>query len=312
MKIYDYSNIKKLFFMGDIHGEFATFFFQLKIERLRNALVIVLGDCGIGFNKPKYYEDLFIKENDYLRKNNIHILMLRGNHDDPTYFKEEKINLSNIKTLQDYSIVKTSQENILCVGGAISTDRTWRKNEEIKINKYRKNSSFYKKLYWENEAPYLNKEIVNFLQENNININILATHTTPHFNLDSLTTNHITNWSIVDESLIKDIEEERKVFDDLFSLLKDNNHHLKYWYHGHYHTDYEWYFEDGDMVFRGLRNTSKCYLHKPYIETSTFSIKEPVMYNPRTMGELTRILLEMDADRPNEPLVIDDELFEEE
>ena len=261
MKIYDFRYKKKLVFKGDVHGEFSSLFFYIKTKPLNNSLIIVLGDCGIGFNKPKYYEYIFEKENEYLAQNNIHILMIRGNHDDPSYFNEEKIDYSNIKTIQDYSVILTQQGNILCVGGAISSDRTWRKREEERINKYRKNSSFIKKLYWENEAPYLNNEIVNFLQSNNLKVTILATHSSPSFNLSSLSTNHINNWALVDENLVDDIEAERQVLDSLFTLLKDNNHNIEFWYHGHYHQLYEWYFDNGDVVFRGLGDRNELSYH---------------------------------------------------
>ena len=61
MRIYNFNKKRKVFFKGDIHGEFLHFFFQLKMLPPKNSLIIVLGDCGIGFNKPKYYEDLFQK-----------------------------------------------------------------------------------------------------------------------------------------------------------------------------------------------------------------------------------------------------------
>ena len=261
MRIYNFNKKRKVFFKGDIHGDFSHFFFHLKMRQPKNSLIVVLGDCGIGFNKPKYYEDLFQKVNTFLQRNNIHILMFRGNHDDPSYFIEEKIDYSNIKTIQDYSIILTQDGNILCVGGAISTDRTWRKKEEERMNKYRKKSSFTKKLYWNDESPYLNDSIIKFLQENDLKIDILATHTIPSYNASCVSTNHIDNWAIVDETLLEDIGKERLVLDNLYHLLKDNNHQIKYWYHGHFHQTYEWYCETEDCVFRGINESNDIQPH---------------------------------------------------
>ena len=105
------------------------------VEDMSNSLVIVAGDCGFGFNKPNYYFDLLEKANQKLSEHNIHVLFIRGNHDDPSYFDDNTINYSNIKAISDYSIVQTSTHNILCIGGATSIDRTWRKQQEAIINK---------------------------------------------------------------------------------------------------------------------------------------------------------------------------------
>lgn len=44
---------------GDIHGEFETLAFNVVQKGIENALVIIAGDCGFGFNKLAYYDDLY-------------------------------------------------------------------------------------------------------------------------------------------------------------------------------------------------------------------------------------------------------------
>ena len=39
---------------GDIHGEFETLAFNVVQKGIENALVIIAGDCGFGFNKLAY------------------------------------------------------------------------------------------------------------------------------------------------------------------------------------------------------------------------------------------------------------------
>jgi hypothetical protein len=101
-----------------------------------NSLFIIAGDCGLGFNKQKYYDDIFEKFNKILSYNNTFIIFVRGNHDDPEYFDGKRINLSNIKAVPDYSVITAHDKNILCVGGAISLDRTWRIKKKKRINKF--------------------------------------------------------------------------------------------------------------------------------------------------------------------------------
>ena len=64
-------------------------------NKYKNSLFIVLGDVGFGFAKETYYYDIFPKINTMLAENNSFLLMFRGNHDDPSYFSEEKIKFSN-------------------------------------------------------------------------------------------------------------------------------------------------------------------------------------------------------------------------
>ena len=112
---------------GEIHGEFETLVFNIVQKKIENATVIVAGDCGFGFNKLAYYDELYKRKlHRKLKKQNVLLLMIRGNHDDPLFFDKELIDYPYMKTLPDYTIVHTRKHNILCVGGAISIDRSFR------------------------------------------------------------------------------------------------------------------------------------------------------------------------------------------
>ena len=87
---------------GDIHGEFETLAFNVVRKGIENAIVIVAGDCGFGFNKLAYYDNLYKQKlHRKLEKQNVLLLMVRGNHDD---FLDNlvPVNLGNISILQDY------------------------------------------------------------------------------------------------------------------------------------------------------------------------------------------------------------------
>ena len=275
MKILDYTNFSEIFVTGDVHGEFNELMHSLKenlqydkekfkkekhpleleneneenmveqLHRLRfsrrsvnylnNSIIFVCGDCGFGFNKLGYYLPILNKINELLESTNTHLIFVRGNHDDPSYFDGEVINLSNIKAVPDYTVVKTSKLNVLCVGGAISVDRTWRKQSEARLNKYKKSTQ--KKLYWENEAPYFNENIINELKEHNININIVITHTSPSFTFP-YEKDSAAGWLKIDPNLKTDLINERKLMDDLYNTLL-TEHKIYVWSYGHFHLYHE-------------------------------------------------------------------------
>ncbi|MCC8089193.1 MAG: hypothetical protein LIO79_08035 [Rikenellaceae bacterium] len=54
-------NYDSLYICGDIHGEFRTLLYNVKRYNLENAVVVVAGDCGIGFEKPAHYDQLYRK-----------------------------------------------------------------------------------------------------------------------------------------------------------------------------------------------------------------------------------------------------------
>ena len=50
---------KTIIVSGDIHGDFNQLVFKLCIQyKLTDTLLIVAGDCGFGFEKKEYYEQM--------------------------------------------------------------------------------------------------------------------------------------------------------------------------------------------------------------------------------------------------------------
>ena len=229
--------LNNIYFIGDIHGEFQA----IKIPNLSDAIVIVCGDCGFGFHKNQYYTDIFPKLNKHCIKHNIKVYMFRGNHDDPSYFDGEKIKYSNIIAIPDYSVIVTPNHNILCVGGAISVDRTWRLGcLTWNINSY---SFFHNcskaeaeqqviKGYWEDEPPVYKEEKLDKILEQ-YNIDIIATHTAPNYAFprnDIYAKPGLERWLQKDENLSEDLDYERGVMDKIYKKVQP-----KYWFYGHFH-----------------------------------------------------------------------------
>ena len=210
-----------------------------------NSLYLITGDCGFGFNSQKYYEDFLSKRNKIFSYNNVYVVFVRGNHDDPEYFDGNRVDYSNIKAVPDYSIVEACGKKILCVGGAISVDRKWRIEQEERINKFETQAK--KHLYWPNEAPILNIDLLNEISKSN-KIDYVVSHSAPSFiNHSNVCTKE---WVEKDSSIIDDVNRERLIMDKIYETLRDNNNRPQYWAYGHFHF---WNLEKrSGTIFRSL------------------------------------------------------------
>ena len=113
-------------FVGDIHGEFNSLQGLMKKTNFKDTAYIVCGDIGFGFCKKEYYSNIFNKLTRTASKLNCEFIFIRGNHDSKEFFDKRLINRKCFKTIPDYSVLQTPSYNILCIGGAISIDRTYR------------------------------------------------------------------------------------------------------------------------------------------------------------------------------------------
>ena len=70
MNLYDFSyDYQHLCVSGDIHGEIRTLVYNLRRLQARNAVVIVAGDCGVGFEKIGHYENIYHRRRRNGRRN---------------------------------------------------------------------------------------------------------------------------------------------------------------------------------------------------------------------------------------------------
>ena len=232
---------KKIYVTGDLHGNFTKLIYYLKNIKLSNAVVIIAGDIGLGFEKKSFYTTLYNKKmSKFLENNDVSIICLRGNHDDPTFFNgENRLTFPNLITVPDYSVLmfydneesKTLQHAILCIGGATSIDRTNRMFYDYERSvKYKSKKC---KTYWENEQPFYD---LNALEEiKDINIDIVVSHTAPSF-VFSKDKEGIGYWLLIDPSLEKDLIVERLIMDNIYNTLIANGHTIKHWFYGHFHN----------------------------------------------------------------------------
>lgn len=235
----DFPNAEHLLVCGDIHGEFRTLVFTICNQcKISNAVVIVAGDCGFGFYSPMYYEKELKHCGQQLRKHNVKVVMMRGNHDDPAWFATQRQLTDSFLIVPDYTVVRCCGHNVLCVGGAISIDRRVRKNKQ---------ASDGRTYYWSDEPPYYSSDLLDELLQMNLPIDTVVTHTAPSFCMPT-DKKGIESWMAYDNALSSDCAMERATIDKIYEHLLDDKHPLRQWFYGHFHFHAEVTIDNVDFT----------------------------------------------------------------
>ena len=216
-------------FLGDVHAEFKTMIFHMKRLKISNSTIIQVGDFGMGFSNNDKLNLLVI--NVFLRSINSTMLVIRGNHDDPSCFTGD-YSYSHIKLLPDYTTLNINDKKYLFIGGALSLDRV-KRIELMKPNKWGKSGKI---CYWEEEVFKLDEEKI----KNISGVDVLVTHTTPEFCFPYLSESHsqmVEDNAKIDKYLKLDLAKERHDVGRLFELLKEKNN-IKYHAYGHFHSSH--------------------------------------------------------------------------
>lgn len=235
-EIIENREFSEVYAIGDIHGVPHRLKSNLRI--MEDALLIQLGDFGMGFYKKvgeltdtKEYKNLKLL-NDLLADNNNYLIVVRGNHDDPSYWTDDHIyneSFSNIYYIPDYTHLTIKNKKFLFVGGAISVDRN---------SPHRKEG-----------VTYWYDEVLNKPPEDLEECDILVTHTCPsyHNKPTKAGDEFLDEFLKDDDSLLEDLQEERSIMDDIVEMVKPNIN-----IHGHFHNrdkstkSFEW----GECNFR--------------------------------------------------------------
>ena len=235
--IYEFTYAKGIVVSGDIHGDYEKLVYMCCVQyQMTDTLIIVAGDCGFGFYRPDYYDAIYKKVSNRLAKANNWIVFIRGNHDNPAYFDSKQVNYERWKAVPDYSVLKACGHTILCVGGAISVDRTWRMNEQYIDEEKEEYGDLMPYVYWPDERPVYNESILDSIGKDHA-IDVVITHTAPSF-CQEVQPSLIENLLKSDKDLLDDLNHERKVMDAIHTYLIENGHPLQHWFMGHFH--YSW------------------------------------------------------------------------
>ena len=183
---------------------------------------------------------MYPKALKWLEKNDNIIVCVRGNHDNPAYFKGELFKKERMLCAPDYTVIKGYHHTVLCVGGAISIDRTYRYD----LNAMRPDGPQY---WWQDEAPVLDSEKLREITEAGYRIDTVVTHTCPDFFYPTdkgVTNPTLEHWMQADPTLKADLQQERSIMTEIYrQLTLTYNHPLKRWIYGHYHASHKAFYD---------------------------------------------------------------------
>lgn len=269
--LYEFPDTKGIVVSGDIHGDYEKLMHKCCVEYgMTDTLIIVAGDCGFGFLRPGYYDKVYQKVSKRLSKANNWIVFIRGNHDNPVYFDGKFVNNKRWKAVPDYSVIRACGHTILCVGGAISVDRTRREIANIgKTVIEGEDERFTPGAYWPGEAPVYDEAKLEAAGQ--YAIDTVITHTAPSFcQLDHH--HNIQGWLMRDKDLLDDIKTERKVMDDICTFLKGHGQPLQKWFYAHFHES--WHDEINGVNYQMLDIMELNQLVEPDADVALQNITE--------------------------------------
>jgi UDP-2,3-diacylglucosamine pyrophosphatase LpxH len=232
-----------IYLIGDVHGQYNSLLAQLIRRNIRNASLIQVGDFGAGLKRNEEQELDLIKQ--FLSSQNSKLYVVRGNHDDPSYFAETKTQ-GNIIFLKDYSILDVDGKKIFLVGGAVSIDR----KERVEGNSF-----------WKDEIFQFKEDELNKLMRRVSKIDIVVTHSAPNEFLPNQIDETVLHFAERDENLLSDIAKERDEHSLLMDHLQRQGALPEFWYYGHFHKSLGGVFNG--INYRAL-NTMEIFDHTSF------------------------------------------------
>lgn len=136
-------------------------------------------------------------------------IIVRNNNTDPALFKDI-MELGNIVLVPDYTVISIGTINILCIGGRITPNRSWKINN---IN--RKNVVFF-----EDEGPVFNEDAIHEICEDKSMMINMVVSSTPLTYVGDNVENIVGSWVEKDKALINDIFTARSIMDEIMMHLR--------------------------------------------------------------------------------------------
>ena len=249
MNHFDFPEVKSVVVCGDIHGDFNKMIHKCCIRyKVRDALIVVAGDCGFGFERPGYYDYVYERNRKFLSNANCWLVMVRGNHDNPAYFNgSAQIRHERFMTIPDYTVLTACGHTILCVGGAVSLDRMIRMHSPF-YQPFRLDDPLRPNVYWPGEPPYYDETALDEIG-GLFAIDVVVTHSAPTL-CERLVKQGLYYFSVDDDALLSDVDTERHTLDQLYDYLVAHRHPLRSWFYAHFHQS--WHYELDGVMFNLL------------------------------------------------------------
>ena len=187
--------------LGDIHG--STNYLDWALEHALSAgaeMMIQVGDFGFDF-KDGFLSALA----DITDKHQIPLLAIRGNHDDPWWFRQHQM-MGNVHLIPDGMCMTIGKKRVAFLGGAVSIDRDHRQ-ENIS--------------WWAKER--VDPNIVNAWAMNNETADVLISHDSP------ILPDNLPNFMLPPD-IQRDCDGDRNIVRIAAEVLEPD-----VIYHGHYH-----------------------------------------------------------------------------
>lgn len=270
MNTLNLTTYKNYIFIGDPHGlDAIKSILKHNSQNVPdNTIMFFCGDCGIGFYPEKQDSEILNICNNIAKKHNWFLILIRGNHDNPNFFIENSsLNKSNITLVEDYTVVKTYDKNILCIGGAISIDRSQRTEG---------------KSYWKNEVIKPIDDFISIdIQYADFNIDIICAHCSPTYvkpvNESVIEQGHIVqNWSIWDSHLKQDNWDDRSKLNDIYEFIS-KFHKISHWIYGHFHNSFHSRKNNTEFIGLDCFHSKKEFIKKT--STGMFYKQGPDIYD---------------------------------
>lgn len=207
-----------IYVTGDIHGQFNPLLYILENGDYSGSSIFIAGDIGLGFHGIDHDLETLRSAEKRLKKIDIHLYLVRGNHDIPGYWsrtnKPRALNdFPHIHFVVDYKVVELEGHKIAVCGGATSIDR-YQRTRNID--------------WWEQESVIDYKYLTKIK-----GIDTVITHAAPIFCPPG---DH--DIKKVPYDVLRRSREDREILKRLyFDLIQETK--VTNWFYGHYHKKYE-------------------------------------------------------------------------
>lgn len=183
-------------------------------------IIIVCGGVCLGTKgDQEHTNEVLSKINSLFELNGSYLVFVRSSQDDASLFNENRIEMSHIRTVEDYSVLKTKYYSVLCLGGSVSFDKNWK----IKMGEFLK-----RKMYWENEGFNYNEALIDEVIKEH-KIGLVVSDTCPTFTFPGMNSTLSRVINDPKGEVLASINSERKAMDNIYNKMISSDNRPYMW-----------------------------------------------------------------------------------